>query len=175
MKNVIKKPNTVLSNVTSKIQTKSIWLMVYALNNCFCRKKAKINFTQSNFNKTGLITAAYHQYLVWLSQLNPISVLGYFIQCTQNQGRYKKVSKNLRKYEKVWYELRYWAKSWERIRKCANSWENMLKVEKVCQNLKKYEKEHQNLRKYKKVCQNLWKYGNVWESVLKVEKAWKVC
>jgi hypothetical protein len=50
MKNVVKKLNWVLPNVTSKIQTKSIRPMVCELNNCFCRqKKAEINFTQSNF------------------------------------------------------------------------------------------------------------------------------
>jgi hypothetical protein len=41
MKNVVKKPNTVLPNVTSKIQTKSIWPMVCAQNNCFCHKRLK--------------------------------------------------------------------------------------------------------------------------------------
>jgi hypothetical protein len=45
----VKKPNTVLPNVTSKIQTKSIRPMVCALNNCFCHKKGEINFTQSDF------------------------------------------------------------------------------------------------------------------------------
>jgi len=49
MKNVVKKPNRVFPNVTSKIQTKSIQLMVCALNNCFCCQKAKMIFTQSNF------------------------------------------------------------------------------------------------------------------------------
>jgi len=50
MKNIVKKLNWVLTNVTSKIRTKSIWPMVCALNDCFCRqkkKKAKMNFTQS--------------------------------------------------------------------------------------------------------------------------------
>jgi hypothetical protein len=48
--NVIKKLNWILPNVTSKIWTKSIWPMACALNNCFCRQKAKMNFiTQSNF------------------------------------------------------------------------------------------------------------------------------
>jgi len=47
MKNVIKKLNWVLPNVTSKIWTKSIWTMVWALSNCFCCQKAEMNFTQS--------------------------------------------------------------------------------------------------------------------------------
>jgi len=47
MKNVIKKLNWVLPIVTSKIRTKSIRPMVCALNNCFCRQKAEMNFTQS--------------------------------------------------------------------------------------------------------------------------------
>jgi hypothetical protein len=49
MKNVVKKLNWVLPNVTSKIQTKSIQPIVCALNNCFCHQKAEMNFTQSNF------------------------------------------------------------------------------------------------------------------------------
>jgi len=47
MKNVVKKLNWVLPNVTSKIWTKSIRPMVCALNDCFCHQKAKMNFTQS--------------------------------------------------------------------------------------------------------------------------------
>jgi hypothetical protein len=47
MKNVVKKLNWVLPNVTSKIRTKSIWPMVCALNDCFCSQKAEMNFTQS--------------------------------------------------------------------------------------------------------------------------------
>jgi len=47
MKNVVKKLNWVLPNVTSKIWTNSIQSMVCALNNCFCHQKAKMNFTQS--------------------------------------------------------------------------------------------------------------------------------
>ena len=49
MKNVVKKLNWVLPNVTSKIWTKSIRPMVCALNNCFCRQKARMNFTKRNF------------------------------------------------------------------------------------------------------------------------------
>ncbi len=54
MKNVVKKQNWVLPNVTSKIRTKSIRPMVCALNNCFCRQKAKMNFTQSMGFSEGL-------------------------------------------------------------------------------------------------------------------------
>jgi len=55
MKNVVKKPNWFLPNVTSKIQTKSIRPMVCALNDCFCRqKKAEMNFTQSMSFAEGL-------------------------------------------------------------------------------------------------------------------------
>jgi len=43
MKNV-KKLNWALPNVTSKIRTKSIQPMVYALNNCFCRQKSRNEF-----------------------------------------------------------------------------------------------------------------------------------
>ena len=48
MKNVVKKLNWVLTNVTSKIRTKSIRpIVVCALNNCFYPQKAEMNFTQS--------------------------------------------------------------------------------------------------------------------------------
>jgi len=63
MKNVVKKLNWVLPNVTSKIWTKSILRMVCALNNCFCRqKKAKMNFTLSMGFAEGLyaITITLH-------------------------------------------------------------------------------------------------------------------
>jgi hypothetical protein len=62
MKNVVKKLNWVLQNVTCKIWTKSIRPMVCALNDCFCRQKAKMNFTQSMVFAEGLyaITITLH-------------------------------------------------------------------------------------------------------------------
>jgi len=48
------KLNWVLPNVTSKIWAKSIWPMVCTLNNCFCRQKAEMNFTQSMSFSEGL-------------------------------------------------------------------------------------------------------------------------
>jgi len=62
MKNVAKKLNWVLLNVTSKIQTKSIRPMECTLNDCFCHQKAKINFTQSMGFAEGLyaITNTLH-------------------------------------------------------------------------------------------------------------------
>jgi hypothetical protein len=62
MKNVIKKLNWVLPNVTSKIWTKSIWTMVCALYNCFCCQKAEMNFTQRMGFDEGLyaITITLH-------------------------------------------------------------------------------------------------------------------
>jgi len=62
MKNDVKKLNWVLPNITSKIRTKSIWPMVCALNDCFCRQKAEMNFTQSMGFAEGLyaITITSH-------------------------------------------------------------------------------------------------------------------
>jgi hypothetical protein len=62
MKNVVKKLNWVLPNVTSKIWTKSIQPMVWALNNSFCHQKYEINFTQSMCFAEGLyaITITLH-------------------------------------------------------------------------------------------------------------------
>jgi hypothetical protein len=62
MKNVGKKLNWVLPNVTSKIWAKSIWPMVCALNDCFCRQKAEMNFAQSMGFPEGLyaITITLH-------------------------------------------------------------------------------------------------------------------
>ncbi len=62
MKNVVKKLNWVLQNVTSKIRTKSIQPMVLALNDCFCRQKAEMNFTESMGFDEGLyaITITLH-------------------------------------------------------------------------------------------------------------------
>jgi len=63
MKNVVKKLNWGLPNVTSKIRTKSIWPMVCALNDCCCRQKAEMNLTQSmGFAAEGLyaITIILH-------------------------------------------------------------------------------------------------------------------
>jgi len=62
MKNVVKKLNWVLPNVTSKIRTKSIRPIVCALNDCFCHQKAKMNFTQSMGFAEGLyaITITLH-------------------------------------------------------------------------------------------------------------------
>jgi hypothetical protein len=59
MKNVVKKLNWVLPNVTSKIRTKSVWPMVCAQNNCFCCQKAEMNFTQSNFKNMDKQQSAY--------------------------------------------------------------------------------------------------------------------
>ncbi len=62
MKNVVKKLNWVLPNVTSKIWTKSIRPMVCTLNDCFCHQKAEMNFTQSMGFAEGLyaITITLH-------------------------------------------------------------------------------------------------------------------
>jgi len=62
MKNVVKKLNWVLPNVTSKIRTKSIRPMVCALSNCFCYQKAEMNFTQRMGFAEGLyaITITLH-------------------------------------------------------------------------------------------------------------------
>jgi len=62
MKNVIKKLNWVLPNVTSKIRTKSIWPIVCALNNCKCCQNAKMNFTQINFNNTDNFKLIFSSY-----------------------------------------------------------------------------------------------------------------
>jgi len=59
MKNVVKKLNWVLPDVTSKIWTKSIRPMVCALNNCFCRQKPEMNFTQSNLKNMDKQQSAY--------------------------------------------------------------------------------------------------------------------
>ncbi len=90
------------------------------------------------------MTAAYHQYLFLAIQADhpqATSVLGYFIQCTINKGRYKKM-----------------IKTWENMIKCARSWEIGLKVEKVCYKMRKSAKSWEST------------YEKVWESVLKVEK-----
>jgi len=62
MKNVVKKVNWVLPNVTSKIWTKSIRPMVCTPNDCFCCQKAKMNITQSMGFAEGLyaITISLH-------------------------------------------------------------------------------------------------------------------
>ncbi len=59
MKNVVKKLNWVLPNVTSKIRTKSFQPMVCALNDCFCHQKAEMNFTQSMGVTEGLYALPY--------------------------------------------------------------------------------------------------------------------
>jgi len=62
MKNVVKNLNWVLPNVTARILTKSIWPMVCAQNESFCRQKAEMNFTQSMGFAEGLyaITITLH-------------------------------------------------------------------------------------------------------------------
>ncbi len=57
-----KKLNWVFPNVTSKILTKNIRPMVCALNDCFCCKKAEMNYTQSIRFAEGLyaITITLH-------------------------------------------------------------------------------------------------------------------
>jgi len=91
MKNVVKKLNWVLPNVTSKIWTKSILPMVCALNNCFChqKKKAEMNFTQSmgfaGFNFQNL----YKKYLAYGVRTK----LLFLLSKRQNEFYLKKLQK----------------------------------------------------------------------------------
>ncbi len=93
---------------------------------------------ENKINKTSFRPVSWQQHTINICfgspSWPPTSILGYFIQCTQNQGRYKKMNKNLRKYEKSVLKIE---KVWETVLKAEKVWESVLKVEKVWESVPK--------------------------------------